>query len=143
MRIKLFAGLIILFIALTLQFWFASAGWYVDLSYAALISFAFVFGFWELLLFIALAVFVVNWQPAASMEIILFAAFPIAVHLSRNVLHWQVWLENVLAIFVGFFLLYLAVSRVGFNWQSFFIDVIAGSVFGTLLVWPLYRWGRE
>lgn len=143
MRLKLFAGLIILFIALLLQFWLASAGWYIDLSYAALISFAYVFGFWELLLLIALAVFVVNWQPAASMEIILFAAYPIAVHLSRNMLHWQVWLENILAIFIGFFLLYLSVSLIGFDRQAFFIDVIAGIIFGTLVVWPLYRWGRE
>lgn len=142
MRLKIIAGFIILFIALLLQFWFASAGWYFDLSYAALISFAFVFDFWELLLLVAIAVFIVNWQPTASVEIVIFAAFPIAVHFSRNLLHWQVWLENILAIFVGFLLLYASVSRLGLNWPAFFIDAIAGSILGTIILWPLYRWER-
>ena len=142
---KLSAGFAILFIAFALQFWFASAGWYCSLSFAALISFAFVFGFWELLTLVLIAVFIINWQPAASAEILIFVLFPLAVHLFRNVLPWQVWLENLLAITLGLLVLYFALAPVQFfsHWQPFLLDLVASLIFGSIILFPLYRWGRE
>lgn len=143
MTLKLLAGLVILFIALTLQFWFASAGWYFDLSFAALISFAFIFDFWELLVLVFLAVFIVNWQPRVSLEILIFGLYPIVAHFSRGVIHWQVWIENLVAIFLGFLLLYVIVGHGSFNLHLFLMDVAAGMVFGALIFLPLYRWGKR
>ena len=139
MTIKLSGGLIILFIALALQFWFASMGVYINLSFAALISFAFLFGFWELLALILIAVFIVNWQPAASLEILIFAMFPIAAHFSRDMLHWQPWMENLLAIPIGFLVLHLAVVSGNIPSVAFLINLGAGLALGAGIFFVLNR----
>jgi hypothetical protein len=139
MTLKFSAGLVILFIALILQLWFASAGVLLNLSFAALISFAFIFGFWELLALILLAVFIVNWQPAASIEILIFAAYPALVHLSRNLSSWQPWIKNLIAIGIGFSVFYAASAVSVFPWRLFFIDAASGLVLGALIFAPLYR----
>jgi hypothetical protein len=143
MTLKLLAGLLILFIALTLQFWFASVGWSFDLSFAALISFAFIFDFWELLVLIFLAVFIVNWQPRVSLEILIFGLYPIVLYFSKGILHWQVWLENAVTTFLGFLILYLIAGHGSVNLHLFLPDVVAGMIFGALIFVPLYRWGRQ
>lgn len=144
MKLKLSAGLVILLIALALQFWFASAGIYLDLAFAALISFAFIFDFWELLILIFLAVFILNWQPAISFAILVFGLFPIVAHFSRGVLHWQPWIENLIAIVIGFFVFYLFLSGTRFLYhpQGFFTDLLGGLIFGALIFFPMYRWEK-
>lgn len=142
--LKLSAGLLILFVAFLLQFLFASAGIFVNLSFAALISFAFVFGFWELLLLVVISVFIVNWEPAASPEILVVAIFPVAAYLSRDIFRWAGWLQNAVAIAAGFFVLAFAASPGMFatHWQQFLVDVVSGELFGALVFLPLYRIGR-
>ncbi len=142
MRGKLPAGLAVLMIAFLLQFSLAFAGLRIDLSYAALIAFAFVFGFWELILLVLAAVLVVNWQPAASPELLVFALYPCAIYFLRNILHWQVWLEDLLATLFGFAILYFAISRAAFAGEAFLADVIVSMVFSALVVLPLHRWGK-
>ena len=142
MKFKFFTGLIILFIAFLLQFWLASMGWYTDLSYAALISFAFVFGFWELLVLDLIAVFVLNWQPGVSVLILVFALYPIAIYFLRNILHWQVWLQDLCAIVVGFLVLYLSVVHGLPHVDAFLADLAGGMLFGFLISSPLHRWGK-
>jgi hypothetical protein len=137
MKLKFTAGLFLLFIVLIAQFWLATAGIYLDLAFAALISFAFIFGFWELMVFVVLTTFIINWQPAASLEILIFALFPVAVYFSRNIVHWQLWLEDLAAIFLGYFVLYLSVTHGRLHWTPFFIDTGAGLVLGALIFFVL------
>jgi hypothetical protein len=143
--IKLTAGLFILFIAFLLQFLFAAAGVSVNLAFAALISFAFLFEFWELLLLTVIAVLIVNWQPAVSPEILVFALFPAAAHFSRDVFRWAGWLTNAVAILVGFFILAIAAApaAIAQHLQPFLVDVAAGELFGAIVFLPLYRVGRR
>ena len=147
MKLKFFAGLVILFIALALQFWFSSVGISLNLSFAALICFAFIFGFWELLTLILIAVFIINWQPAVSLEILIFALFPVAAHFSPGLFRWrwQPWTEPPIAIFFGFLILYFAAAatKVLSYWQPFLLDVAAGLMFAALIFFPLYRWEKE
>ena len=144
MTLKLTAGLIILFIALALQFWFASAGMDFDFAFAALIAFAFIFDFWELLILILLAVFIINWEPKVSLTILLFAFLPIAAYFSRGTLHWQPWIENLLAIIIGLFTLYLSLAGRSFLYhpETFLIDLAGSLVFGALIFFPMYRWEK-
>ncbi len=144
MTFKLSAGLAILFIALALQFWLASVGISIDLTFATLISFAFLFDFWELIILVLLGVFIVNWQPTASLEILIFAIFPVAAHFSSGVLHWQPWIENLIAIMLGFLVLYGAVAGTAFLYhpQAFLTDLVAGLIFSTLIFFPMYRWEK-
>jgi len=142
--LKLSAGLLILLIALALQFWFASSGIYLNLAFATLISFAFVFDIWELIVLVLIAVFTINWQPAASPEILILALFPVAVHLSRNILHWQPWIENILAVTLGFLVIYFVMDGRSFlnGPYAFLTDLGAGLIFGSLVLFPLYHWER-
>lgn len=139
--IRVLGGLIILFLALVLQFSLATAGIRLGLSFAILISFAFLFEFWELAFFVLLTVFILNWQPAASPEILTFALFPLAVYFCRNILHWRIWLENLLALALGFLVLYFAAAPAGFflYWQSFLLDVAAGALLSGIVFLILYR----
>jgi len=142
MNFKFLGGLILLFIALLLQFFFARAGIFINFSFAAIISFAFVFEFWELAFLTLLTVFILNWQPAPSVEILVFALVPIAVHFLHPLFHWQIWLENCIAIVLGFLVLYLAAAPSGFLAHSpaFLLDLAGGLITGALTLFPLYRW---
>ena len=117
---------------------------YFDLSFAALISFALLFGLWELIVLVLFAVFILNWQPAVSIEILIFALYPIAVHFVRNIFQWQQWLKNLVAITVGFLVLYIGAGGTGFihHPQTFLLDLLAGLVFGALIFTPLYGWEK-
>lgn len=144
MTLTFLAGLIMLVITLALQAWFATSGIFLNFSFAALISFAFVFEFWELLLLVLLAVFVVNWQPAVSVEILVFALYPVAVYFFRKMLMVQHWVVAPAMIVIGFLVLYLFVApRMLFaDLPSFLLDVASGLVIGALIFFPIRRWGR-
>ncbi len=143
--LKFFAGLVILLTALALQFWLAAAGIYLTLSFAALISFAFIFNFWELVFFALLGTFIINWQPSASAEIVVIALFPILMNLSRNVFKWRFWVGAPIAIIFGFLVLYAVAVHVSLleYWSPFLLDLAAGLVFGALTFFPLYRKENE
>ena len=145
MILKLSAGFVVLLIAAVLQFFFASAEILLNFSFAALITFAFVFGFWELLVLVIFTVFIANWQPGPSVEIFILAAFPLAVYFCRNLLRWKTWLENFLAIALGYLLLYCgaAPARILHEWPSLLANIAAGILFSALIFFPLYRWGKE
>ncbi len=142
MKLRLLTGFLVITIALILQFFLARAGIYFNLSFAALISFAFVFGFWELLLLVLAAAFVLNWQPAVSGEILMISLFPLAVYFLRNIIHWQKLPMNALAIFLGFLLLYVIAGTGGFsaNIKAFIMDLIAGELFAGIVFFPHKRW---
>ena len=138
------AGLVILLIALVLQFWFAAAGIFLDLSFATLISFAFIFEFWELLFLVLFAAFVINWQPAVSAEILVFALFPVVAYGIRKALTWESWFAAPVAIVVGFLALYLIAAPGMFftRLPLFLLDLAAGLGFGALVFYPLRSWKR-
>jgi hypothetical protein len=145
MTSKVFAGLVLLLIAFAFQFSLAAANVYIDLSFAALIAFAFVFGFWELVFFVLVGVFVINWQPAASPEILIYALFPFVVHFLRDAFHSQPWFLNLVAIFLGFLALAVVVAPAAFpaSWQLFLLDLAGSWLFGTCVFFLLCRWGRD
>lgn len=134
-------GVILLFIALALQFFLASAGISANLSFAALIAFAFVYSFWELAAFIVFAVFIVSWQPAASVEILFFALYPVAVNLGKGIVPWKTWMVAPAAIVVGYFGLALAVAPSFLLVHPFrsIIDLAMGLAFAAAIFFPLHR----
>src|SRR5580693_6064425 len=106
--LKFFSALAILLLALFLQFLFAGAGWHLDLALAALIAFAFILDFWELLALDLLAVFLLNWQPAPSIALLAFALIPLAVFVFHKLVRLHGWIGIPVAIFIGFLLFYIA-----------------------------------
>ena len=143
MTVKLSAGLLILFIALVLQFSSAAFGPPLNFAFAALISCAFIFDFWELLVLVLIGVFILNWQPKASVEILIFALYPLATYFSRNISQWQVWVKNLMAILLGNLILYLLVTGTLSPWRIFTVDTLAWFAFGAMVFSPLYRWEKS
>ncbi len=135
MRVRSVLAILLLLLACALQFWFASAGTFVNFILAALIVFAFYFDIWELLVFVLFGIFVINWQPAVSTDIFVFGIIPVAAYAFHRVFAWSVWAAAPVAIVCGFALLYLALAPAAFlgDWKLFLIDAFGGLVFGGLV----------
>src|SRR5262249_51964999 len=101
----------------------------------ALIVFAFIFDFWEIIFFVLLSVFIINWQPAPSLPLIIFGIFPIFTYGFRTLVPWQPWAGVLIATAAGLFLLYLSVSPTILlaNLNSFFLDLFVSAVFASLI----------
>jgi hypothetical protein len=107
---RLIIALLILVLASGVQFWLASGGVLFNLIFTTLIVFAFFFDFWEMAVFVLFGVLVVNWQPAMSVEIFLFALLPLLAFAFRNVFRSQRWATIPIAIAVGLLVFYLIVA---------------------------------
>ena len=141
LRLRSILALLILLLACALQFWFASAGTFIDFILAALIAFAFFFDIWELLVFILFAVLVVNWQPAAGVDIFVFGIIPVAAYAFHKLFALAIWVAVPASIVAGFFLLYLLIAPgtlLGAG-ELFLMDLFGGLLFGTLTLLTLDR----
>jgi hypothetical protein len=135
MRLKFILAILVLLLACALQFWFASAGIFINFILAALIVFAFFFDIWELLVFVLFAIFVINWSPTPTTDVFVFGIIPIAAYAFHKVFAWTVWAAAPVAIVFGFLLLYLALAPEAFlgNWELFLTDLFGGLLFGGLV----------
>jgi hypothetical protein len=140
-RLRFVLGLLVLLFSCALQFWFLSAGVFVNFILAALIVYSFFFDIGELLVFVLFAIFVINWQPAASTDIFVFGIIPIAAFAFHRSLKWAAWAAAPAAIICGFLILYLAIAPRAFlgNWEPFALDLFGGLVFGGLVFLTLDR----
>ncbi len=140
-RLRSILAILLLLLACAFQFWFASAGIFINFILAALIVFAFFFDIWELLVFVLFAIFVVNWAPMMSVHIFVFAIIPIAAYAFHKVFAWTVWAAVPVAIIGGFILLYLAIAPAAFllSGNLFFIDLFGALIFGGLVFFMLDR----
>lgn len=81
--------------------------WTPDFVLVALIMLAFFLGFFELLFLVALSVGLLIWEPAISVELVMFAAIPIAIILFRKVIFpLEGWLSGILSVVAGLFVFY-------------------------------------
>ncbi len=129
---KFFSAIAVLLLALFVEIFLASAGIHVTLALAALIAFAFIFDFWELLVLDLAAVFILNWEPTSSTALIAFALIPLAAFSFRKLTHWHGWTGNLIAISIGFLIFYIAAGPLFFtkNLLQFFLDLAVGLVVG-------------
>ncbi len=134
MKYPLFTAILIIMLACGLQFWLASAGIFINLILAALIVFAFFFDAFEMAIFVLFAVFVVNWQPAMSFEIVLFILIPFAAFMFHRIFAWAAWAGIPVMIVCGFLILYVAIAPGAFfgNLPAFFADVAGSLLFAEL-----------
>jgi hypothetical protein len=133
-RLRSILAILILLLACAFQFWFASAGVFINFILATLIVFAFFFDIWELLVFVCFAVFVINWQPMMSVDVFLFAIIPLAAYAFHKVFAWTAWVAAPVAIAIGFILLYVTIAPLSFlaSLNLFFIDLFGALIFGGL-----------
>lgn len=136
---KFFAAVLFLVLALILQFWTAAGGTVIDFVFTALIVCGFIFELYEILFFILLALFIINWEPAASLPLAVFGIVPLLAYASRKFFHVEAWAGTLAAIALGLLVLYLSISPRLFaaNLRIFFTDLIASLVFGSLMFFAL------
>jgi hypothetical protein len=139
----LLAILLIVF-AFGLQFLLASSGVFVDVILATLITFALFFDLLGLVVFILLAIFVINWKPAVSPEILLFAALPLAAYGIRTVSRWHAWALNLLSIFFATLLVYLVIAPgfIIYDPGVFATDLMGSMIFGQIVFSLLSYYGQ-
>src|SRR5437016_1068064 len=65
-------------------------GWSPDFSLAALIVFALLLNFLEVFFLSASAAFLLNWQPAPSLEITLVILLPLLMNAVKQFLPWRI-----------------------------------------------------
>jgi hypothetical protein len=140
-RLRSIIAILLLLLACALQFWFASAGTFIDFILATLIVFAFFFDMWELVVFILFAVFVINWAPIMSVDIFIFSIIPMGAYAFHKVFAWTVWAAVPAAIICGFILLYLSIAPAAFlsSWNLFLVDLFGALIFGFLVFLTLDR----
>lgn len=128
-------------LAFVLQFWFGSFGVFINFIFAALIAFAFLFDFWDVLFFVLVAVFVVNWKPALSWELFVFAVIPFAAYLLHAYSNWEAWVANLASIVLGLLIFYITTAPRLFiaNSGVFFVDLFACLIFGSIIFGALNR----
>ncbi len=134
MDYRLIAGMLIFALALLIQFSLGAAGVAVDLVLAALIVFAFFYGWQTLVLFVLSAVFLLNEGIGVTPSILLFAVIPFAVYAVRRVFALAAWAGIPAAIVLGFALLYALIAPYMFTaaLPLVAIDIGGGLVFGEL-----------
>lgn len=133
---KFFLAIILLCITLFVQIFLASAGWYFDITLAALITLASVLDLGELIICDLLLILVLNWEPNPSLSLFVFACLPVAAWLFQKVAHWHGWISNLIAIAGGIVLFY-AISAPLFIIYSplrFLLDLAVAMVAGELLL---------
>lgn len=141
---RLLLAILFMVVAFGLQFLLVSSGYFINVILATLIALAFFFDLVELAFFILLAIFVTNWQPAVSPEIVLFAALPLATYGIHTVSRWHGWVLNLTSIFFATIIVYLVVAPGFFihDFGAFAIDLVGSMVFGQLVFSLLYYYGQ-
>jgi hypothetical protein len=118
-----------------------SAGVFINLILATLIAFAFFFDFFEMSVFVLFSLFVVNWQPAFSIDMALFVVIPFAAFIFHKFFAWSAWAGIPAMIVGGFLLLYLVVAphMIVTNFAAFVLDMIGSLLFGELVLIALKK----
>jgi hypothetical protein len=107
-----------------------------DLVFAALIIFAFLLPWQECIVFDLIALLMINWQPAPSAVLAIYALFPVAVLALRNFFSWEPRLGIPFAVMVGVIL--IAIFGMPFRLvgaSRFIEDALAMIVFTTPTGW--------
>jgi hypothetical protein len=141
MNFRRIIAILILFLACGLQFLLGSAGVFINLILATLVAFAFFFDFFEVVVFILFAIFVINWQPLFSIELAFFVLIPLAAFVFHKFFAWSAWAGIPVMVIGGFLVFYLAIAPGAFlgNFPAFVVDVIGSLLFGELVLVALKR----
>jgi len=138
---RLVIAILTLILASVLQFWLAGGGIFFNLIFATLIVFAFFFDFWEMAVFVLLGVLVINWQPAVSLELFLFALIPLVIFAFHSAFKSERWIAIPVAIVLGLSVFYLAIAPrfLAGDFVTFLEDLCGSLIWGAAVFWTLRR----
>lgn len=111
MRYNFFVAILVLAFGVTLQLFAGNTfGIWINFALAALITAAFFVSFLELVVLILFSVFMLNWQPGFSFELLVFSLLPLAVYFAHKLLPFKPWLGSLVAVITCLICFYLLVS---------------------------------
>lgn len=134
-------ALVMFALAAAVQFWLMGGGIFLNLIFALLVVYALYFDFWELAFFVLLAMFLLDWRSAITLELALVAAVPFAVFAMRGMFRMETWVTAPIGIVAGLLLLY-AVAAPRFLWTEpavFLADACLSLLAGMLAFAALHR----
>ncbi|GEM_PF-918233 len=147
MNYKFSISFLFVLLALFLQVLLGDAsGAWINFTLATLIASVFFVDFVELLVLVLFSVFILNWQPALSWEMLFFACLPFAVFsLCRSrTFPFRPWLVNLIAIFSGIIIVYFIFGIRLFTTQPYAVlwDMAGSLTFGAA-VFSAMKYGRN
>ncbi len=139
-RVRFIVILLTLMLVLALQGVLGRMGVHADLILAALVVAAFFLNGYELFTSALFSVWLLNWQPAPSVEVALILIFPHVAGALQRFFPYQPWLAAAIMVVVGQALLPLASGSAAFvlNGSVFIPAVLASTAFGVILFLALY-----
>lgn len=135
MSSRFFTAFLFLLLALALELFLENTfGPWINFALAALIASAFCLSFTELLFLILFSVFVLNWQPAFSLDMLVFAVLPILIFVLKKLIPFKAWLGNLIMLGVGALGLYLILGPYFLlkEFNIFLLDLFGVLMFGEL-----------
>ena len=132
-------AVLVFILALMLQLWFAPAGMRGDFVLTTLVVFAFLFAFWELIIFILLGMFLLNSVPYFSFAMFMLAVIPLLVYIVRRRFPLDRSFGIALGVAVGILIFYAvtapaaAVHMIGF----LLFDILVCIIFGELVLYGM------
>jgi hypothetical protein len=104
---KFIFGLLLLLVLLAFQLRvtrsFSVLGFLVP---SALIAYVFFFPFIEVVFFLLLSVFLLNWQPVLGSEFLTIIACTLILFVVRRFIPFETWIQNIFAVGLGSFFFY-------------------------------------
>ena len=135
-HISAVAGFLLVVIGLFLQFLIGDVrGIWICFPLAALIALSFFLSFYEILFIDIFALFVAQWQPTISFELVVLGALPVCSYLARKVFQLEPWAGNILFTFFGVAGLYalIGVRVLTHNTPLFFLDLVVSLLYSVLV----------
>jgi len=116
-----------------------------DLILVFLLTLASFAGFWEVLVFGLLAVFLMNWQPWINLEMVMLLILPLGVSLGHRFLPGRPFLQSFFINFSGVLIFYivLGVPRILSNLGLFLSFVPVDLVFGAIIFLVFRAYSRR
>ena len=131
-----FPVFLIVAIAVVFQLKFGGViGYGYDFALAALIGAAFFVSFLELLVLALFTIFLINWQPGMSIEMLSILILPTITFLGRRILPGKAWFSSIGFLFFGILLFYVVADFNEFlnNFGTILSSALFGVLFGVLV----------
>ncbi len=123
------------------------AGWSPDIVLVTLMMLAFFLDLDELVTVTGLSVWVVNWIPRVSSEMVLLALLPFIAFAIKKFSPWEGWLSAAVLSALGVLILYGVSNFHAFSMFGFFaFNVVISASFGVIIFllfrvfYPTSRW---
>lgn len=136
---KHLSAILVFALAIMLQLWFSPGGMRGDFVLAALIVFAFLFEFWELIFFILLGIFFLNPSLGPNIGMFMLAIVPLAAYFVRRRFSLDPWLGAAAGVAIGAIVFYAVVAPMAaFHAVGFLLlDILACVLFGELMLYGI------